>query len=94
MPFDAYLDDEGRLRKVRHRFSYQNNGVIDVSSTTLLYGFGTPVTVALPPERGHLRREDRRVVGAMGLDRCHRVMARYPEMVHPCHARSDPRSLR
>ncbi|WP_435844080.1 hypothetical protein [Streptomyces goshikiensis] len=49
VPFDAYLDDEGRLRKVRHRFSYQNNGVIDVSSTTLLYGFGTPVTVALPP---------------------------------------------
>ncbi|MBT1183731.1 hypothetical protein HET69_06805 [Streptomyces sp. CJ_13] len=49
VPFDAYLDEEGRLRKVRHRFSYENNGVIDVSSTTLLYGFGTPVTVALPP---------------------------------------------
>ncbi|MFJ6722603.1 hypothetical protein [Streptomyces sp. NPDC091259] len=49
VPFDAYLDMEGRLRKVRHRFSYVNNGVIDVSSTTLLYGFGTPVTVTLPP---------------------------------------------
>ncbi|MGW7103388.1 hypothetical protein [Streptomyces sp. NPDC054838] len=49
VPFDAYLDMEGRLRKVRHRFSYVNNGVIDVSSTTLLYGFGTPVTVKLPP---------------------------------------------
>ncbi|MDJ0384112.1 hypothetical protein [Streptomyces sp. G-G2] len=48
VPFDAYIDHEGRLRKVRHRFSYVNNGVIDVSSTTLLYGFGTPVTVVLP----------------------------------------------
>lgn len=50
VPFDAYLDAEGRLRKVRHRFTYENNGVIEVSSTTLLYGFGTPVTVVLPPE--------------------------------------------
>ncbi|WP_328299562.1 hypothetical protein OG389_18285 [Streptomyces sp. NBC_00435] len=50
VPFDAYLDAEGRLRKVCHRFTYVNNGVIDVSSTTLLYGFGTPVTVVLPPE--------------------------------------------
>lgn len=49
VPFDVYLDEEGRLRKVRHRFTYVNNGVIDVSSTTLLYGFGTPVTVVLPP---------------------------------------------
>ncbi|MFC6984329.1 hypothetical protein [Streptomyces cirratus] len=49
VPFDVYLDMEGRLRKVRHRFSYVNNGVIDVSSTTLFYGFGTPVTVKLPP---------------------------------------------
>ncbi|MFZ3471290.1 hypothetical protein ACODT3_20155 [Streptomyces sp. 4.24] len=50
VPFDAYLDAEGRLRKVCHRFTYVNNGVIDVSSTTLLYGFGTPVTVVLPAE--------------------------------------------
>ncbi|MCM1971075.1 hypothetical protein [Streptomyces sp. G1] len=50
VPFDAYLDSGGLLRKVRHRFSYVNNGVIDVSSTTLLYGFGTPVTVVLPAE--------------------------------------------
>ncbi|MET9961112.1 hypothetical protein ABZ128_19005 [Streptomyces sp. NPDC006326] len=48
VPFDVYLDEEGRMRKVRHRFTYVNNGVIDVSSTTLLYGFGTPVTVVLP----------------------------------------------
>ncbi|WP_438313213.1 hypothetical protein ACSHWO_18685 [Streptomyces sp. HUAS TT3] len=51
VPFDAYLDEEGRLRKVRHRFTYVNNGVIDVSSTTLLYAFGTPVTVVLPASR-------------------------------------------
>ncbi|MFD3871012.1 hypothetical protein [Streptomyces sp. NPDC058623] len=48
VPFDVYLDEEGLLRKVRHRFTYVKNGVIDVSSTTMLYGFGTPVTVALP----------------------------------------------
>ncbi|MFE2554248.1 hypothetical protein ACFXGI_37935 [Streptomyces sp. NPDC059355] len=48
VPFDVYLDEEGRVRKVRHRFRYVNNGVIDVSSTTLLYGFGTPVKVVLP----------------------------------------------
>ncbi len=51
VPFDAYLDRQGRLRKVRHRFTYVNNGVIDVSSTTLLYGFGTPVTVVLPASK-------------------------------------------
>ncbi|MEU3470004.1 hypothetical protein ABZ716_19090 [Streptomyces sp. NPDC006687] len=50
VPFDAYLDEQGRLRKVRHRFTYVKNGVIDVSSTTLLYGFGAPVTVVLPAE--------------------------------------------
>ncbi|MFE9258400.1 hypothetical protein [Streptomyces sp. NPDC006879] len=51
VPFDAYLDEVGRLRKVRHRFSFVNNGVIDVASTTLLYGFGTPVRVQLPASR-------------------------------------------
>ncbi|MCY0927522.1 hypothetical protein OTB20_15145 [Streptomyces sp. H27-H1] len=50
VPFDAYFDSDGLLRKVRHRFTYVNNGVIDVSSTTLLYGFGAPVTVVLPAE--------------------------------------------
>lgn len=50
VPFDAYLDEAGRLRKVRHRFSYVNAGkTVGVSSTTLLFGFGTPVTVTLPP---------------------------------------------
>ncbi|WP_405999952.1 hypothetical protein [Streptomyces sp. NBC_00829] len=52
VPFDAYLDDDGRLRKVRHRFSFTNEtGTVAVTSTTLLYDFGTPVTVHLPDER-------------------------------------------
>ncbi|MBT2391295.1 hypothetical protein J7E87_18125 [Streptomyces sp. ISL-1] len=52
VPFDAYLDDEGRLRKVRHRFSFTNEtGTVAVTSTTLLYDFGTPVAVRLPDQR-------------------------------------------
>ncbi|WP_175408927.1 hypothetical protein [Streptomyces sp. TRM64462] len=52
VPFDAYLDDEGRLRKVRHRFSFVNEGrEVDVASTTVLYAFGAPVDVTLPPAR-------------------------------------------
>ncbi|MFI1400147.1 hypothetical protein [Streptomyces sp. NPDC020681] len=52
VPFDAYLDEQGRLRKVRHRFSFTNeNGTVAVTSTTLLYDFGTPVTVRLPDQR-------------------------------------------
>ncbi|MEU0162951.1 hypothetical protein ABZ154_30145 [Streptomyces sp. NPDC006261] len=54
VPFDAYLDDEGRLRKVRHRFSFASGGQeaaeVTVVSTLLLYGFGAPVTVTLPDE--------------------------------------------
>jgi hypothetical protein len=51
VPFDAYLDDEGRIRKIRHRFSFVNGarqGTIAVASTTLLYDFGVPVDVRLP----------------------------------------------
>lgn len=51
VPFDAYLDDQGRLRKVRHRFSFVNDrrrGTVAVASTTLLFDFGTPVRVRLP----------------------------------------------
>ncbi|MFG3141556.1 hypothetical protein ACGFZA_35740 [Streptomyces sp. NPDC048211] len=49
VPFDAYLDAEGRLRKVRHRFSFANEGQVrEVVSTTLLYGFGVAVSVPLP----------------------------------------------
>ena len=49
VPFDAYLDEEGRLRKVRHRFRFASEGpAVAVVSTMLLYGFGVPVTVRLP----------------------------------------------
>ncbi|MGV9250557.1 hypothetical protein [Streptomyces sp. NPDC003697] len=51
VPFDVYLDDGGRVRKIRQRFSFvngQRRGTVAVFSTTLLYGFGTPVTVRLP----------------------------------------------
>ncbi|MFI5676400.1 hypothetical protein [Streptomyces cellulosae] len=51
VPFDVYLDAEGRIRKVRHRFSFvggEHNGNVAVASTTLLYDFGTPVHVRLP----------------------------------------------
>ncbi|HEY9332117.1 MAG TPA: hypothetical protein VIS09_28410, partial [Streptomyces sp.] len=52
VPFDAYLDDQGRLRKVRHRFSFANAGQTrEVVSTTLLYGFGVAVSVPLPDAR-------------------------------------------
>ncbi|MFF4168931.1 hypothetical protein [Streptomyces sp. NPDC001744] len=52
VPFDAYLDGEGRLRKVRHQFSFSNRGrTVAVASTTLLYGFGAPVEVTLPDRR-------------------------------------------
>ncbi|GAA2606161.1 MULTISPECIES: hypothetical protein [Streptomyces] len=54
VPFDVYLDDEGRIRKVRHRFSFshgQENGTVDVASTTLLYDFGAAVRVRLPEEQ-------------------------------------------
>jgi hypothetical protein len=45
VPFDAYLDDQGRLRKVRQRFTFTD---VSVVCTTALYGFGTPVRVVLP----------------------------------------------
>ncbi|MGW8066527.1 hypothetical protein ACVV2G_30640 [Streptomyces ziwulingensis] len=54
VPFDAYLDDEGRIRKLRHRFSFSNGrdeADVAVASTTLLYDFGAAVRVRLPEER-------------------------------------------
>ncbi|WP_240139270.1 hypothetical protein [Streptomyces sp. MUM 178J] len=52
VPFDAYVDEKGLLRKVRHRFSFVNEGrTVDVTSTTLLYDFGSPVTVQLPDKK-------------------------------------------
>jgi hypothetical protein len=52
VPFDAYLDEAGRLRKVRHRFTFANEGrTVDVTSTTVLFDFGTRVVVRLPDKR-------------------------------------------
>lgn len=54
VPFDVYLDDEGRIRKLRHRFSFLNGqrvGTVAVASTTLLYDFGTATDVRLPAGR-------------------------------------------
>ncbi|MFJ9717700.1 hypothetical protein ACIRPQ_17420 [Streptomyces sp. NPDC101213] len=51
VPFDVYLDDEGRIRKVRHRFTFVNGRqkeAVAVASTTLLYDFGAPADVRLP----------------------------------------------
>ncbi|MFF1394775.1 hypothetical protein ACFVZD_13275 [Streptomyces sp. NPDC058287] len=61
VPFDVYLDDEGRIRKVRHRFSFVNTKVtaavkgkggkrevVDVASTTLLDDFGISANIELP----------------------------------------------
>ncbi|MCF1600244.1 hypothetical protein [Streptomyces muensis] len=51
VPFDVYLDEDGRIRKVRHRFSFvngQQKDAVAVASTTLLYDFGAPVDVRLP----------------------------------------------
>ncbi|WNF28503.1 hypothetical protein RI138_17605 [Streptomyces sp. C11-1] len=53
VPFDAYFDEDGRLRKVRHRFSFSSEAggpEVSVVSTLLLYGFGLPVTVTLPDD--------------------------------------------
>ncbi|WFB08716.1 hypothetical protein LRS74_17965 [Streptomyces sp. LX-29] len=55
--FDAYVDERGRLRKVRHRFtvskgwgdgSGRQDVVSTVVSTTELYDFGIEVSVRLP----------------------------------------------
>ena len=54
VPFDVYLDDQGRIRKIRHRFSFVNGlrkGTVAVASTTLLYDFGAPVDVRLPASK-------------------------------------------
>ncbi|MFI6768833.1 hypothetical protein [Streptomyces sp. NPDC050355] len=53
VPFDAYLDDAGRLRKVRQRFRFANGAPqgASVTSTTELTGFGGRVAVRLPDRR-------------------------------------------
>jgi hypothetical protein len=49
VPFDAWFDDQGRLRRVVYRFSVAHGGGT-VVSTTSLSDFGTPVTVTLPEQ--------------------------------------------
>ncbi|MFK4099982.1 hypothetical protein ACI2L1_07855 [Streptomyces sp. NPDC019531] len=53
VPFDVYLDEQGRIRKIRHRFSFVNRqqGTVAVASTTLLYDFGVAADVRLPAAR-------------------------------------------
>ncbi|MEU3528929.1 hypothetical protein AB0E62_34610 [Streptomyces sp. NPDC038707] len=51
VPFDAYLDDQGRIRKLRQRFSFSNGrarATVAVASTLLLFGFGAPADIRLP----------------------------------------------
>jgi hypothetical protein len=52
VPFDAYLDAQGRMRRFVATFSFVEGGaskpVAQVTSATELYGFGTPVTVVTP----------------------------------------------
>ena len=59
VPFDAFIDGQGRLRKVRHRFTFAGGGRsrppggtgaagVVVSSTTWFHGFGVPVRVVMP----------------------------------------------
>jgi hypothetical protein len=52
VPFDAYLDEQGRLRRFVAVFSFAIPGpaksVVQVTSATELFGFGTPVAVATP----------------------------------------------
>ncbi|MEV6124963.1 hypothetical protein AB0M23_31390 [Streptomyces sp. NPDC052077] len=51
VPFEVYLDERGRVRKLRHRFSFagqQRQGTVEVVSTTLLYDFGAAAGVELP----------------------------------------------
>ncbi|MCF3122033.1 hypothetical protein [Streptomyces silaceus] len=48
VPFDVYLDELGRVRKLRQQFSVAD---ADVASTTLLYDFGAPADVRIPAEK-------------------------------------------
>ncbi|MFJ8137268.1 hypothetical protein [Streptomyces sp. NPDC096013] len=54
VPFDVYLDDQGRVRKLGQRFSFvngQRHSTVAVTSTTLLYDFGAAVDVRLPASK-------------------------------------------
>lgn len=50
VPFDAYVDDQGRMRKFVQTFMTTAKGQQVKSTTTLeLFDFGSPVTVTAPP---------------------------------------------
>lgn len=54
VPFDVYLDDQGRVRKLGQRFSFvngQRHSTVAVTSTTLLYDFGAAADVRLPASK-------------------------------------------
>jgi hypothetical protein len=46
VPFDAYIDDEGRLRKMTNHIVLGSTGTVD--STVEMYDFGVPVAVRVP----------------------------------------------
>lgn len=63
VPFDASVDGQGRLRRIRHQFTFAGGAQsrpagtesgdgggegVAVSSTTWFYGFGVPVRIAMP----------------------------------------------
>lgn len=49
VPFEAWLDAQGRLRRVRETFTYGSAvGAVKVTSTTSYARFGAPVAVRLP----------------------------------------------
>ncbi|MER7414674.1 hypothetical protein [Streptomyces cacaoi] len=57
VPFDAYFDERGRLRKVQHRFTVaaapagsgnEARGGVEVLSTTRLHGFGARADISFP----------------------------------------------
>lgn len=46
VPFEAYVDEEGRLRRLWQRFTFTDNA--EVVSVTTFHDFGSPVSVVLP----------------------------------------------
>jgi hypothetical protein len=52
IPFDAYLDGQGRVRRVVARFTFPAeapaHGTVQIAATTDLYDLDEPVTVATP----------------------------------------------
>jgi hypothetical protein len=53
IPFDAYLDAQGDVRRVVAHFTFPavspSHGEVQIAATTDLYDLDTPVTVSTPP---------------------------------------------